>query len=94
MGMQCKDFGVDCLYFLCRFRLSKWAQLTPNLKFHASLAHYGCVLTEFRLLNTGTPYLLGANGVVDMTTFDLLNVVLDQQANGTADLRYHMEQVP
>ena len=38
---------------------SRWAELTQSLRFHAELAHYGSVPTEFRMLNRGSPVQVG-----------------------------------
>ncbi len=73
---------------------SRWTELTTSLKFHASLANVACSPTQFRLLNLGTPVVLGRVDNVGQTAMHAkLLTLLDGLPYGQTPLCTHIDDI-
>ena len=74
---------------------SRWAELTQSLRFHAELAHYGSVPTEFRMLNRGSPVQIGfaSQFKAPQTCLDIFHQQLEDSPFGGTPLCRHIREI-
>lgn len=68
---------------------TRWSELTDAMKFHANLAK--AAPTEFRLLNSSNPLLVGAGP--DTTGYQGFMQALDQSPGGGTPLCRHINEI-
>ena len=73
-------------------KCTRWAELVAAIKFHAGLARTARAPTEFRFLNIGQPYLVGAGD--DTTGYVALMNALEGSPNGGTPLCRHIHEIP
>lgn len=71
---------------------SRWAELVDTVKFHAQLAEWAGLPTEFRMLNGAPPIVLGRKGD-DGSAYRALEDILDNSPGGGTPLCRHIEEV-
>lgn len=73
-------------------KCSRWVELTGNVRFHAGLARAAQSKTEFRILNTGEPLIIGEqNG--DAVYDELLQALNSVEPQGGTPLCKHITAV-
>ena len=67
---------------------TRWSELTDTIRFHAGLATAAALPTEFRMLNSSSPIMLGSNiGDEDRRCRQLLAVLEGSPGGGTPLVR-------
>jgi hypothetical protein len=61
---------------------SRWAELTTVMQFHMKLAHVGRIPSEFRLLNSLTPIMLGVGNPNEQALINQYENAFSSSPNG------------
>ena len=69
---------------------TRWTELTESLKFHACLAHILQLPTEFRLLNSRRPLVIGGS---DPEVFGQFMEALEDSPGGGTPLCRHISEI-
>ncbi len=73
---------------------SRWAELTDTLQFHANLAQAASTPTEFRLLNSGHPVVIGNSVPEDTANLQkMMGYLSNSPGNGTPLCRHVREVI-
>jgi hypothetical protein len=73
-------------------KCSRWAELVNTLKFHSSLCRATCAPSEFRLLNVGSPIVVGIPDRADHDRNQTLMRLLDGSPGGGTPLCRHIRE--
>ena len=71
---------------------SRWTEMTESLKFHAQLAQALNMPSEFRLLNSAAPIMIGGSSAAPHN-LGILNALFDQSPGGGTPLCRHIREV-
>ncbi len=72
---------------------TRWAELTDAIRFHANFADVAQVPTEFRVLNSHAPILIGSGREDDGQNLRALSAILDGSPGGGTPLCRHINEV-
>ena len=70
---------------------SRWTELVDALKFHVGVARHGRAPSEFRLLNSSEPILIGDGA--DDAGYEKLLKLFNEPPNGTTPLCRHINEI-